>query len=82
MRDPRKLGRNLLVMGVLFIIFSIPNFFIASQKSEEADRIRQTNEARAQVREDSANFNRSIAYILLIGGAVSIVCGFVTSRRR
>ena len=81
MRDSRKIGRNLLVLGIVLIIFSIPNFIIASQKSNEAEVIRQTNEARANARESSAGFNRTIAYLLLVGGVASLFFGVKVSRR-
>lgn len=81
MRNPKKLGKNLLVLGIVLIIISIPNFIIANQKQAEAEVIRQTNELRAQVHEDSANFSRTLAYIMLAGGVISSICGLVTSRR-
>ncbi len=81
MRDYKKLGRNLLVFGITLILITPLLFFNANQKDKEAEIIRQTNEVRADVRKSNANFNRTIAFIMLAGGTLSIIFGLHTRRK-
>lgn len=78
----KKAGLKLIVLGLLMLFGALPSFFIASQKDKEAEVISRTNEARAKVHHDSANFNRTIGYVLLVGGAAVIIAGAVTSANR
>lgn len=82
MSNSKKSKKGLLILGLLLMFGSIPSFIIANQKSKEAEEIRKLNEARAEVRESSANFNRTIGYVMLAGGAVLIVGGAAASMRK
>lgn len=75
MKDFKKRGKRLIVVGITMILLSIPNFYMASQSKAEADEIRKTNEARAELREEKASFNKTFALILICGGIISIAGG-------
>lgn len=74
----KKNGFIFIVLGLLMMLGTLPSFYIASQKDKEAEVISRTNEARAKVHHDSANFNRAIGFVLLAGGAAVIIAGVVT----
>ena len=80
----KKNGFIFIVLGLLMMLGTLPSFYIASQKDKEAEVISRTNEARAKVHHDSANFNRTIGFVLLAGGAAVVIAGVVTcaSRRK
>ena len=82
MKNPRKKGKNLIVMGILLMLFSVPNFFFASQKDEEAEKISHTNIERAAVRADSAKFHRTIAIALVAGGVIALIGGIIVKSKR
>ena len=65
MNDSQKLGKNFIIIGVMLMLFSIPNFYITIQKKSEAGLIRRTNKTQAVNKESSANFNRTLAIVKL-----------------
>lgn len=79
--NKNKKGNALIACGIVMMLFSAPNFFFANQRMEEAKEIAKTNEARAKVAEDSAGFKRTIGFVLLAGGAVSLVIGLVKKKK-
>lgn len=78
----KKNGLLLIFLGILMMLGTLPSFYIASQKDKEAEVISRTNEARAKVHHDSANFNRTIGYVLLVGGAAVVIAGVVASAKK
>lgn len=82
MKNPRKTGKNLIVIGILLMLFSVPNFFFASQKDEEAEKISHTNTERAAIRAESAKFHRTIAITLLAGGVIALIGGIIVKSNR
>lgn len=81
MSNPSKRRKILIAIGIACMINSLPVFLWASQKSKEADVIRQTNEVRAEVRESSARFNRTMGFMMLVGGAVVLIIGLASGHK-
>lgn len=75
--EPVRKGRFLRGLGLGLIIMSIPLYISGASKMERAESVRQTNELRAQVIQDSANTSKTLGTILLVGGIAAIVLGIV-----
>jgi len=74
-------GKILKGLGIGLLFGSLIFFLQISGLKREAAEIAITNEARAQVRLDHANFNQTMGIVCLVGGVAFLALGFWKSSK-
>jgi hypothetical protein len=80
MATSSKKNKVLRGLGIGLIAGAIFFFIQIGSLKQEYEQIRQTNEARAELRLEKANFNQILGIICAIGGVTCLIFGFRKSK--